>query len=121
MIEHDILQEIKWNDLFRGNVFFFFFFLKSARNVLKKFGFAPSVENLNRFWKIRAKYGDEDEEIMSSVIYLRYAHLLHDCTIPVGSDAPDADLVTLNDKKPVKLSDYMKENEKLVVLAGSMT
>lgn len=78
------------------------------------------MENLSRYWKIREKY-EEDREIMESVIYLRYAHLLHDCTIPLGEKAPYADLVTLDDKKPVKLSDYMNKHEKLVVLAGSMT
>ncbi len=116
------------------------------RNVLKAFGFAPSVENLSQFWTIRAKYeGDQvrtadlpaqgivvlashmrlchtyTQEIMSSVIYLRYAHLLHDCSIPVGSAPPDATLVALDDARPTTLSNYWKTNEKLVVMAGSMT
>jgi len=92
------------------------------RNVLKKFGFAPSVENLERYWQIRAHYGDDDREVMESVIYLRYAHLLHDCTIPLGAPCPDADLFTLADEpQPVTLGSYMRQNERLVVLAGSMT
>ena len=66
------------------------------RNVLKRHGFTPSVENLAEFWKIRAKYGDDDREVMESVIYLRYAHLLHECTIPLGAAAPDATLVTMD-------------------------
>merc|ERR1712137_826176 len=90
------------------------------RNVLKRHGFTPSVENLAEFWKIRAKYGDDDREVMESVIYLRYAHLLHECTIPLGAAAPDATLVTM-DQKPCRLPDYMQQHDKLVILAGSMT
>lgn len=90
------------------------------RNVLKAHGFAPSVDNLNRYWEIRAKY-EEDEEIMDSVIYLRYAHLLHDCTIPVGSEAPDAALVTLDGGHPTTLGRYFREHRSVVILAGSMT
>jgi hypothetical protein len=78
------------------------------------------VENLSRYWEIREMY-EEDEEIMNSVIYLRYAHLLHDCTIPLGGECPDASLVRLDGKKPVMLSDYFRENENVVILAGSMT
>ncbi len=90
------------------------------RGVLKAFGFAPTQANLENYWKIRAKYED-DEEMMQSVIYLRYAHLLHECTIPLGAPCPDATLVTVDGERPVRLSDYMGANERLVVLAGSMT
>jgi hypothetical protein len=58
---------------------------------------------------------------MNSVIYLRYAHLLHDCTIPVGSDAPDASLVTLDGAVSTTLSHYWKQHRNLVIMAGSMT
>jgi hypothetical protein len=90
------------------------------RSVLKTFGFAPSQANLDNYWKIRAKYED-DEEMMSSVIYLRYAHMLHECTIALGAPCPDAALVTVDGERPVRLSDYMAAHEHLVVLAGSMT
>ena len=90
------------------------------RSVLKAFGFAPTQENLERYWQIRAKY-EGDAEMMGSVIYLRYAHLLHDCTIPLGARCPDATLVTVDGERPVRLSDYMGAHEHLVVLAGSMT
>ena len=90
------------------------------RNVLKMFGFTPSMDNLSRYWQIRAKYGDNDREVMDSVIYLRYAHLLHECQIPLGAQCPDASLVAL-DGNFVSLSDYMANHERLVVLAGSMT
>jgi hypothetical protein len=90
------------------------------RSVLKAFGFAPTQANLANYWKIRAKY-EEDAEMMSSVIYLRYAHMLHECTIPLGAPCPDAALVTVDGERPVRLSDYMAAHEHLVVLAGSMT
>lgn len=90
------------------------------RNVLKRFGFRPSVDNLQRYWQIRAHYGDDDAELMGSVIYLRYAHLLRDCALPLRSAAPDASLVTL-DGNNTRLSDYMRAHRTLVVLAGSAT
>ena len=91
------------------------------RQVLKRFGFLPSVANLERYWGIRAKYGDDDRVLMESVIYLRYAHLLHECTIPLGAACPEADLVTVDDERPVKLSDYTLQHEHVVLLAGSIT
>lgn len=91
------------------------------RTILKLFGFAPSVENLSRFWQIRAHYGDNDRELMESVIYLRYAHLLHECRIPLGAPCPDADMFSLDDGQPRTLASYMQEHPNLVVLAGSMT
>ena len=113
------------------------------RNVLKAAGFSPSVENLQRFWQIRDVYEEDQvggagggegsaregvgterragQEIMGSVIYLRYAHLLHDCSIPLGAAAPDASLVRLDDGAAVALSDYWRAHANLVILAGSMT
>ena len=90
------------------------------RSVLKAFGFAPSQANLQNYWKIRAKY-EGDAEMMASVIYLRYAHLLHECVIPLGAPCPDATLMTVDGERQVRLSDYMRDHEHLVVLAGSMT
>ncbi len=90
------------------------------RSVLKAFGFAPSQENLQRYWQIRTLYED-DSEIMNSVVYLRYSSLLHSCAIPLGGPCPDASLVTVDGERPVLLSSNMKSHEKLVVLAGSMT
>lgn len=92
----------------------------SLTHLSRAFGFAPSVANLSRFWQIRSRY-ETDAEIMGSVIYLRYAHLLHDCTIPLGAPAPDASLVTLDESRPTSLSAYWTQHPQLVVMAGSMT
>jgi hypothetical protein len=91
------------------------------RHVLKAFGFAPSFANLRRYWGIRAKYGDDDAELMETVIYLRYAHLLRHCTIPIGAACPDASLLALDGTVRSLQHDYMDKHEMLVVLAGSMT
>ena len=90
------------------------------RNVLKGFGFIPSVENLRSYWGIRAHYGDDDDELMDSVIYLRYAHLLKECSLTLGDACPDASLFSL-DGISRKLTNFIEDNDYLVILAGSMT
>ena len=89
------------------------------RRILRQHGFAPSLDNLRRYWSIRSYYEDDDE-IMQSVIYLRYAHLLKDCPLDLGSLVPNCSLVAL-DGTTTSLNQYATNNQQLVILAGSIT
>lgn len=88
------------------------------KQVLSIFGFQPSNEGLVEYQRILSVYGG-DEQIMDSVVYLRYSHLYRPIT-ETGHLATDVVLHDL-DGGAVSLFDLTDNGRPTVIMAGSIT